>query len=209
MVDEGGIGGQARSSSLIRNYLGFAMGVSGSRLAEQAYAQAVAFGAGFLFMHRATGLARSGRAAGRVTRGRAARQLESGDSRHGGDLPPLGRSLAGDVAWRGRLLRRPGLGGRCAEGQGRVHRRRRELCRPGSSAPRAVRAPRHARRARLVARGRDVALPGASGRGDAERGGASGHRRGRWGRRRSSPASGPARQQWRRRRRSPPTRSSC
>ena len=40
VVDEGGIGGQARSSSLIRNYLGFAKGVSGSRLAEQAYEQA-------------------------------------------------------------------------------------------------------------------------------------------------------------------------
>ena len=37
VVDEGGIGGQARSSSLIRNYLGFAKGISGSRLAEQAY----------------------------------------------------------------------------------------------------------------------------------------------------------------------------
>ena len=60
VVDGGGIGGQARSSSLIRNYLGFAMGVSGSRLAEQAYEQAVAFGASFLFMHRATALARSG-----------------------------------------------------------------------------------------------------------------------------------------------------
>ena len=60
VVDEAGIGGQARSSSLIRNYLGFAMGVSGSRLAEQAYEQAVAFGAGFLFMHRATALAQSG-----------------------------------------------------------------------------------------------------------------------------------------------------
>jgi thioredoxin reductase (NADPH) len=60
VVDEGGIGGQARSSSLIRNYLGFAMGVSGSRLAEQAYQQAVAFGASFLFMHRAAALAPSG-----------------------------------------------------------------------------------------------------------------------------------------------------
>ena len=40
VVDSGGIGGQARSSSLIRNYLGFARGVSGSRLAEQAYEQA-------------------------------------------------------------------------------------------------------------------------------------------------------------------------
>ena len=60
VVDEGGIGGQVRSSSLIRNYLGFPMGISGSRLAEQAYEQAVAFGAGFLFMHRVTSLARSG-----------------------------------------------------------------------------------------------------------------------------------------------------
>lgn len=60
VIDEGGIGGQARSSSLIRNYLGFPKGVSGSRLAEQAYEQASVFGASFVFMHRATALTRSG-----------------------------------------------------------------------------------------------------------------------------------------------------
>ena len=60
VADEGGIGGQARSSSLIRNYLGFPKGVSGSRLAEQAYEQASVFGARFVFMHRATALTRSG-----------------------------------------------------------------------------------------------------------------------------------------------------
>lgn len=60
VVDEGGIGGQVRSSSLIRNYLGFPKGVSGSRLAEQAYEQASAFGASFVFMHRASTLTRSG-----------------------------------------------------------------------------------------------------------------------------------------------------
>jgi thioredoxin reductase (NADPH) len=60
VVDEGGIGGQARSSSSIRNYLGFPKGISGSRLAEQAYEQASVFGASFLFMHRATALAASG-----------------------------------------------------------------------------------------------------------------------------------------------------
>ena len=59
VVDAGGIGGQARSSSLIRNYLGFSRGVSGSRLAEQAYEQALTFGASFVFMHRATALDRS------------------------------------------------------------------------------------------------------------------------------------------------------
>jgi thioredoxin reductase (NADPH) len=60
VVDAGGIGGQARSSSLIRNYLGFGRGVSGSRLAEEAFDQASSFGARFLFMHRVVELARSG-----------------------------------------------------------------------------------------------------------------------------------------------------
>jgi thioredoxin reductase (NADPH) len=56
VIDDGGIGGQARSSSLIRNYLGFPRGVSGSRLAEQAYEQARVFGATFVFMNPATAL---------------------------------------------------------------------------------------------------------------------------------------------------------
>jgi thioredoxin reductase (NADPH) len=60
VVDEGGIGGQATSSSLIRNYLGFPGGISGGRLAEQAYEQAWVLGANFAFMHRAVGLRRDG-----------------------------------------------------------------------------------------------------------------------------------------------------
>ena len=60
VVDAGGIGGQARSSSLIRNYLGFGKGISGSRLAEEAYEQAAAFGATFLFMHKVTTFKQSG-----------------------------------------------------------------------------------------------------------------------------------------------------
>jgi thioredoxin reductase (NADPH) len=58
VVDEGGLGGQATSSSLIRNYLGFPRGLSGRRLAQQAYEQAWVFGANFAFMQRATGLRR-------------------------------------------------------------------------------------------------------------------------------------------------------
>jgi thioredoxin reductase (NADPH) len=60
VVDTGGIGGQARSSSLIRNYPGFGKGVSGARLAAEAYEQASAFGASFLFMHQVTALDRTG-----------------------------------------------------------------------------------------------------------------------------------------------------
>jgi thioredoxin reductase (NADPH) len=60
VVDEGGIGGQATSSSLIRNYLGFPRGVSGRQLAERAYEQAWVFGAKFAFMHDATAIRRDG-----------------------------------------------------------------------------------------------------------------------------------------------------
>ena len=58
VVDEGGIGGQATSSSLIRNYLGFPRGVSGRSLAQRAYEQAWVFGASFAFMQRVTELGR-------------------------------------------------------------------------------------------------------------------------------------------------------
>ena len=43
------MGGQAGSSSLIRNYLGFPRGISGARLASNAYQQAWSFGATFLW----------------------------------------------------------------------------------------------------------------------------------------------------------------
>jgi thioredoxin reductase (NADPH) len=56
VVDQGGLGGQATASSLIRNYLGFPRGVSGRRLAQRAYEQAWVFGADFAFMQRVTDL---------------------------------------------------------------------------------------------------------------------------------------------------------
>ncbi len=58
VVDGETFGGQAGTSSLIRNYLGFPRGISGSQLAAQAYVQAWLFGASFHFQRRATGLAR-------------------------------------------------------------------------------------------------------------------------------------------------------
>ena len=60
VVDNGGIGGQATSSSLIRNYLGFPRGVSGRRLAEAAFEQSWVFGAKFAFMHDAIAIRRIG-----------------------------------------------------------------------------------------------------------------------------------------------------
>ncbi|WP_411720892.1 FAD-dependent oxidoreductase [Mycetocola sp.] len=47
VLERESIGGQAGSSSLIRNYLGFSRGVSGAELSERAYQQAWVFGARF------------------------------------------------------------------------------------------------------------------------------------------------------------------
>lgn len=56
VLESGALGGQAGSSSLIRNYLGFPRGVSGAELASRAYQQAWVFGADFALSHAATGL---------------------------------------------------------------------------------------------------------------------------------------------------------
>lgn len=47
VLDADAIGGQAGSSSMIRNYLGFPRGISGMRLAQRARMQAIRFGARF------------------------------------------------------------------------------------------------------------------------------------------------------------------
>jgi thioredoxin reductase (NADPH) len=61
MVVEGeAVGGQAGTSSLIRNYLGFPQGISGAELGEQAAEQAWLFGATFAYMTHATELRRAG-----------------------------------------------------------------------------------------------------------------------------------------------------
>jgi thioredoxin reductase (NADPH) len=56
VVQHDAVGGQAGSSSLIRNYAGFPMGVSGNRLTFSAFQQAWAFGTQFYFVRRATAL---------------------------------------------------------------------------------------------------------------------------------------------------------
>jgi thioredoxin reductase (NADPH) len=90
MVEPEALGGQAGSSSLIRNYLGFPAGVSGRTLGRRASAQAILFGAELVY-NRAVGLGPAGpdwvvtlgdgsQAAGRVVlvaTGAAYRRLEA------------------------------------------------------------------------------------------------------------------------------------
>jgi thioredoxin reductase (NADPH) len=56
VVEARAIGGQAGTSSMIRNYLGFPRGISGGELAQRAWQQATLLGAEFIFTNRATAL---------------------------------------------------------------------------------------------------------------------------------------------------------
>jgi thioredoxin reductase (NADPH) len=56
VVDRDSIGGQAGTSSLIRNYLGFPLGVGGAELCNRALDQAWSFGAETSVLRRVTGL---------------------------------------------------------------------------------------------------------------------------------------------------------
>jgi thioredoxin reductase (NADPH) len=147
VVDEGGVGGQVRSSSLIRNYLGFPKGVSGSRLAEQAYEQASVFGATFVFMHRATSLSRTGEllsmslADGRQVTAKAV-VLTIGATYRRLDVPALEALYGAGVFYGGPVSEAPALSGKEAYVVG-----------GGNSAGQAVlHLARYARRVTLVVR---------------------------------------------------------
>ena len=58
VVEHEAIGGQAGTSSMIRNYPGFSQGISGARLTQETWRQAWAFGTTFLYMRQAQGLCR-------------------------------------------------------------------------------------------------------------------------------------------------------
>lgn len=152
VVDAGGIGGQARSSSLIRNYLGFAKGVSGGRLAEQAYEQASSFGASFVFMHRVTALKRDGEELavtlqdGRRIHARTV-ILATGASYRRLQIPALEALIGAGVFYGGPASEAPSLtgtevyvvGGGNSAGQAALH------------------LARYARRVSLIVRGRSLA----------------------------------------------------
>src|SRR5215472_4630796 len=60
VVEHEAIGGQAGTSSMIRNYPGFSQGISGARLAQETWQQAWSFGTTFLFMRQVKSLSKNG-----------------------------------------------------------------------------------------------------------------------------------------------------
>jgi len=56
VIEHEAVGGQAGTSSMIRNYPGFSQGISGARLAQETWWQAWAFGTTFVYMRQARAL---------------------------------------------------------------------------------------------------------------------------------------------------------
>ncbi len=102
VIERGTIGGQAGSSSMIRNYLGFARGIGGAELARQAYEQAWIFGTRFLIGREVKGLRSDDDthvltvSDGREIRARAV-VLATGVSYHRLEIPALERLVGTGV----------------------------------------------------------------------------------------------------------------
>jgi thioredoxin reductase (NADPH) len=69
VLEREALGGQAGTSSLIRNYLGFPMGLSGTEFAVRAFQQAMLFGVDFVFANGATAIGVNGGLAVRLVEG--------------------------------------------------------------------------------------------------------------------------------------------
>jgi thioredoxin reductase (NADPH) len=134
VIESESIGGQAGSSSMIRNYLGFQRGVYGAELAQRAYQQAWVFKTEFLLMRDAAELRVDGdwlvvnvKDIGEV-RGRAV-VLATGVSYRRLDVPELERLLGAGVYYGASISETQGItgedvyvvGGGNSAGQAVVH----------------------------------------------------------------------------------------
>ncbi len=148
VIDRGGIGGQASSSALIRNYLGFPRGISGSRLAQQAHEQAWILGARFAFMQTVSELRRDGerlviRISGGVEVSTMAVILATGASYRRLAVPSLEELNGAGVFYGSTATGAPGVSG------GEVY----VLGGANSAGQAALHLARYARKVTLVVRG--------------------------------------------------------
>lgn len=125
VVEQEAVGGQAGTSSLIRNYPGFSRGVSGIHLAFRSFQQAWVFGTEFLFLRRAEALTTEGAvhavrvSDGTVVRGRTVVVATGTEYRRLG-APQLEELVGRGVFYGAAVAEAPALAGRraCVVGGG-------------------------------------------------------------------------------------------
>ena len=167
LVEPFAFGGQAGSTSLIRNYLGFSRGVTGRRLASMAYDQCMLFGAEPCFTE-ATAL--------RAEDGLLTLTLTSGEVTSDVVVVAVGVHYARLAAPGVDELLGAGVfyGAAVSEATGHaraagVHRRRRQLRRAGRRTPREAGEPGDAPGPRPVPDQVDVRIPDQGDRGGTDR----------------------------------------
>ena len=143
LIEQNAPGGQAGTSSMIENYLGFPNGVSGADLARRAVTQAKRFGAELLIGQAVVGIRRVDpykvvHLADGAEVACHALMLSVGNER-----PRAGRPGDRRAHRRWRVLRRGAFRGRDVSGAARVRPRRRELGRAGRVVLRALRRAGH------------------------------------------------------------------
>ena len=143
-IEAEAIGGQAGTSSMIRNYLGFPRGISGMRLAQRARTQAIRFGTRFFTGWPAVSMEIGRDGAPHVV------CTEGGDVRaravvisSGVSLPQARRRVDRLPGRQRRQLRRRDDRRPRDGGARRLRGRRRQLRRPGRDPPVALRPQRH------------------------------------------------------------------
>jgi thioredoxin reductase (NADPH) len=167
LVERTSMGGQAGTSSMIRNYLGFPGGISGAELARRAFDQAILFGTEMVYGGdvvdvRADGDLRVVELADGATLATRTVVIATGVAYRTLDVPSL-EAFNGVGVHYGSDVR-----GTSDHGRARLRRRRRQLRRPSSDAPRRVRQVGDDRREIEHARREHVRLPREEHRTDAE-----------------------------------------
>ena len=168
MIEREAPGGQAGMSSRIENYLGFPNGLSGGDLARRAVVQARRFGVEILSPQEVVGVRTEG----------SYRIIKLAD---GSEISCHALMIATGVQWR--RLEAPGIdrlqgagvyyGGGATEamsckGEDRLHRGRRQFCRPGGHELCEVRGARGHPGARRFAGQHHVAISDRSDQGNAQ-----------------------------------------
>ncbi|WP_298589409.1 FAD-dependent oxidoreductase [uncultured Kocuria sp.] len=152
VVEKQAVGGQAGTSSLIRNYPGFSRGVSGAHLAFRSFQQAWVFGTEFLFMRQAESLGVDGSVRtvttsdGGVVRGRTVVVATGVDYRRLG-VPQLEELVGRGVFYGAAVSEAPSLAGQraCVVGGG------------NSAGQAALHVARYAKHVTLLVRGPSLA----------------------------------------------------
>ncbi len=162
LVEQAAVGGQAGTSSLIRNYPGFSRGVSGNQLAFRSFQQAWTFGTEFLFMRNAVGLATEDDlrvvtlSDGSTVRARCVVVATGVDYRRL-DVPVLEDLVGRGVFYGAAVTQAP-----TTRGPRGGRRRRRQLGRPGRPLPVALRGPRERAGALALVGAEHVRVPRSS-----------------------------------------------